>query len=47
MSDNSRVDWYNRECRGDGCDTVMQDTSWRVYCNDCLGDNLAEMEGKQ
>lgn len=40
-----KVEWYNRECRGDGCDEKMEDMSWRVFCNDCLDRRLEEQEG--
>jgi len=31
-----KVEWYNRECRGEDCDEKMEDMSRRVYCNDCF-----------
>jgi len=36
-----KVEYYNRECAG-GCGTVMEDLSWRRYCNDCLNRRLNE-----
>lgn len=39
-----KVEWYNRTCRGDGCDEPMEDMSQRVYCNDCFDARSEEAE---
>lgn len=38
----AKIEWFERECRGDGCDVVMRDMGWRVYCNDCLDKKYSE-----
>ena len=44
-TDREKVEWFDRECRGDDCDEKMEDMSRRVYCNDCLDQRLEEREG--
>lgn len=36
-----QIEWFERKCRGEGCDVEMRDMSKRVYCNDCLDEHLA------
>lgn len=40
-----KVEWFNRECRGDDCSVKMMDMSWRVYCNECSDRRLNEGDG--
>jgi hypothetical protein len=47
MSDmEQKVEWYHRECRGEGCDEKMEDMSNRVYCNDCF-DARSDHSGRE